>query len=307
MHPKNFVICDVEKEYARNLMQAIGARKELGFQMHLFQELEQLETFAEQKKIHIMLLGEEYPANERKAIQAEERYVLMKGEGAELLPGEKGIYKYQSVDMILTGILEDSMDKEELVRRRGNKEGKLIGVYSPIHRIGKTKFALQLGKDLAKAGPTLYLNLEEYSGGNYYFPDNAGHNLEDILFYIRQEKGNLGLRISAMAGQIQELDYISPMPVTQDLRAVEEGEWMKLFEEIFANCIYQTLVLDLGDSIKGLFGILRACHTVYTPYTEDSISQAKLCQYSENLRRTGYEDVLEHTVQKKMEIKAGEC
>lgn len=307
MHPKNFVICDVEKEYARNLMQAIGARKELGFQMHLFQELEQLETFAEQKKIHIMLLGEEYPANEREAIQAEERYVLMKGEGAELLPGEKGIYKYQSVDMILTGILEDSMDKEELVRRRGNKEGKLIGVYSPIHRIGKTKFALQLGKDLAKAGPTLYLNLEEYSGGNYYFPDNAGHNLEDILFYIRQEKGNLGLRISAMAGQIQELDYISPMPVTQDLRAVEEGEWMKLFEEIFANCIYQTLVLDLGDSIKGLFGILRACHTVYTPYTEDSISQAKLCQYSENLRRTGYEDVLEHTVQKKMEIKAGEC
>lgn len=306
MHPKNFVICDVEKEYAKNLMHAVSARKELGFQMHLFQELGHLKEFARQKKVHIMLLGEGFPASEREAIQAEERYVLVKGDGTELLPGEREIYKYQSVDKILSCILEESMDKEELVRRKGNKEGKLIGVYSPIHRIGKTKYAMQLGKEMAKTGPALYLNMEEYSGGNFYFPENGGHNLEDLLYYIRQEKGNLGLRISAMAGQMQDLDYVLPMPVTQDLRAVKEEEWLKLFQEIFANCIYQTVILDLGDCIKGLFGILRACHTVYTPYTDDNISQAKLRQYTENLRRTGYEDVLEHTVQKRMDIKAGE-
>ena len=33
-------------------------------------------------------------------------------------------------------------------------EGELIGVYSPIHRIGKTRFAIELGK-----------RLEPYDGG----------------------------------------------------------------------------------------------------------------------------------------------
>lgn len=44
MHQKNFVICDQEADYARNLMQMIGGRKELGFQMHMFQKLEPLKN-----------------------------------------------------------------------------------------------------------------------------------------------------------------------------------------------------------------------------------------------------------------------
>lgn len=303
MHPKNFVICDVEKEYARNLMQAVSARRELGFQMHLFQSLEHLEAFSKKKDIHILLLGEEFPAEKRQGICAEERYVLVKGNEKDLLPEEKGIYKYQSVDSILTSILEESMDREELGYRRSTIEGQLIGVYSPVHRIGKTKFALELGKELSKSGPTLYLNLEEYSGGSYYFPDQTGQNLGDLLYYIRQEKGNLGLRVSAMTGKLGELNYIAPMPVIQDLREVEKEEWLKLCEEILANCIYKNVILDLGDGIKGLYPILRACQTVYTLYPEDPVSQAKLSQYTENLRLMGFEDVLEHTVLKKVQVK----
>ena len=306
MHPKNFVICDVEKEYARNLMQAISARKELGFQMHLFQNLEHLEAFSKKKEIHILLLGEDYPAGKRKEICANVRYVLVKGEEKGLLPDEKGIYKYQSADMILTRILEDSMDGGELLRHKEGRGGQLIGIYSPVHRIGKTRFALELGKELSKEGPVLYLNLEEYSGMDYYFPQNTGHNLGDLLYYIRQDKGNLGLRISAMAGQTGGLDYVAPIPVIQDLRAVGEEEWLRLFEEIFSNCMYKHVILDLGDGIRGLYPILRACRTVYTLYTDDPVSQAKLRQYSENLRVTGFEDVLEHTVQKKVQVKAGD-
>ena len=305
MHPKNFVICDVEKEYARNLMQAVGARRELGFQMHLFQSLEHLEAFSKKKKIHILLLGEEFPIDKRQEICADERYVLVKGKEKELLSGEKGIYKYQSVDAILAQILEESMDKGELGYGRETKDGQLIGIYSPIHRIGKTKFALELGKELLKDGPVLYLNLEEYSGGGFYFPEQTGQNLGDLLYYIRQEKGNLGLRISTMAGQIGEMDYITPMPVIQDLREVEEEVWLKLLREVFSNCIYKTVILDLGDGIKGLFPVLRNCQTVYTLYTDDPVSLAKLQQYTENLRLMGFEDVLEHTVQKKVQMKAG--
>ena len=65
--------------------------------------------------------------------------------------------------------------------------------------------------------------------------------------------------------------------------------------------------MDLGDSIRGLYRILRECQTVYTLYMDDPLSMAKLAQYTENLRQTGYEDVLEHTVQKKIQLEAGGC
>lgn len=307
MHPKNFVICDAEQEYADSLMQAIGLRKELGFQMHSFQNPKQLEEFSEQKTIHILLIGEEYPASQRKKIKAEERYVLVKGEETNLLPKEKAILKYQSSDRILNDILREEGYGEPVVKReRWQGPGKLIGIYSPVHRIGKTKFALELGKDLAKTGPVLYLNLEEYSGGNYYFPENTGQNLGDLLYYIRQESGNLGFRISAMAGRVGDMDYVAPMTVMQDLRAVEGNEWLRLVETIFSQTIYQSVILDLGDSVQGLYQILRECQSVYTLYGDDFISQAKLKQYSENLRMTGFEDVLEHTIQRKIRLKAGE-
>ncbi|MGC4018777.1 MAG: hypothetical protein QM793_05830 [Muricomes sp.] len=307
MHPKNFVICDVEQEYAGNLVRAIGARKELDFQTHLFHDLESLEEFSRQKNIHIMLLGQDYPVERRQEIKADKRYVLVKGDGKGLLSQEKGIYKYQSCDMILSCIFEEITDEEGVTRKNRNaSNGKLIGIYSPIHRIGKTKFAMSLGEDFAKDGSVLYLNLEEYSGCSHYFPENESYNLGDLLYYIRQEKGSLGLRISAMAGRVGRLDYISPIPVIQDLRSVKEEEWIKLFEEIFANCIYGTIILDLGDGVDGLYSILRMCYTVYTPYIEDAVSQAKMGQYVNNLRQTGYEDVLEHTIQKKMETRAGE-
>lgn len=307
MHPKNFVICDAEQEYAENLLHAISLRKELGLQMHLFQNLEQLETFSRKKAIHILLLGEDFPVEKREEIRAKERYVLVKGEAGALLADEKAVFKYQSSDQILSCVLEEGPYGEGgFCKDRSAGAGKLIGIYSPVHRIGKTKFAIELGKDLAKTGPVLYLNLEEYSGGDYYFQESSGQNLSDILYYVRQEKGNLGFRISAMAGRIGEMDYVSPIPVIQDLRMVEEAEWLKLFETIFSQTMYKSVILDLGDGVNGLYRILRECQTVYTLYGDDFISQAKLKQYSENLRQTGFEDVLEHTVQRKVRLKVGE-
>lgn len=98
-----------------------------------------------------MLIGEEYSQEERLEIPAAERFVLVKAEGRYLADEEKELYKYQSVDQILTKVLELSVDKERAVAKTLRKtRGSLIGVYSPIHRIGKTKYALELGKELAE-------------------------------------------------------------------------------------------------------------------------------------------------------------
>ena len=303
MHPRNFVVFDVEKEYARNLVEAFSARKELGFQLYLFRDLERLKEFSKEKRIQILLMCEEIPPEDRKTIQAEERFVLVKGDEYSLESDEKEIYKYQSSDMILSKILEKQYHHSG-EERNYQIDGQLIGIYSPVHRIGKTRFALELGKKIAQEKSVLYLNLEEYSGMEYYFPEKNENNLGDLIYFVRQDKEGIGMRISSMTNQMEGVDYIAPMPVIQDLHEIGEEEWMDLFQEIFSHCIYRTIILDLGDAVRGLYQILRQCHTVYTLHGADQLSRAKIKQYTENLRILGFTDVLEHTILK--EISAGE-
>ena len=67
-----------------------------------------------------------------------------------------------------------------------------------------------------------------------------------------------------MTGQIGNMDYIRPIPVVQDLQAVTAEEWLQLFEQIVEKSIYEVLILDLGDSVNGLFSILEKCDSVHT-------------------------------------------
>ena len=53
--------------------------------------------------------------------------------------------------------------------------------------------------------------------------------------------------------------------------------------------IYEVLILDLGDSVNGLFSILEKCDSVHTLSIEEPAAKAKLQQYTENLLRTGHE------------------
>jgi hypothetical protein len=181
------------------------------------------------------------------------------------------------------------------------RQGKVIGIYSPIHRIGKTKFAIQLGREMAKQESVLYLSLEPFAKGGYFEEKEEG-DLSNLLYFGSQENQNLGLCISVMAGQLGKLDYIKPMPFMEDLYRVEVRQWKELLNKILEHSIYQTIILDMSDGMKDLFEILDFCDTVYTLYIEEPIAMGKLKQYTDNLIKTGYDSVLEHTVQKKVKL-----
>jgi len=331
LQQKNFVICDTEIGYASNFLEMVAQKKGTQVNLHLFQELEDVAEFSHQHHIHYLVIDERFPPQEREEIPGEKRFVWIKEQGGQLLENEVGVEKYQSIEKSLQQIFAAKLDKmtgqrgyeearpkgkiEERGKRKGNGEGgesirerteidypakgRVIGVYSPIHRIGKTQFALELGKELSKKEPVLYLNLEGYAGSTY-FQEHQEQDLASLLYYARQETGNLGLKISMLAGQIGRLDYIEPITVVQDLQSVQGNEWKELCEQILRQCIYEVIILDLGDGIQGLYDILAYCDTVYTPYIEEPTALSKLKQYTDNLIRTGYEVVLEHTIQKKM-------
>ena len=66
---------------------------------------------------------------------------------------EVPIYKYQPGDQILAEMIRQcSMsgdEKQIFLKITGKKNCRVIAVYSPVRRIGKTTYAIRLGRKLA--------------------------------------------------------------------------------------------------------------------------------------------------------------
>lgn len=307
----HLVICDVYSSYAENLLRILAERLPDGYEFHLFYDLEKLKAFSERASADLLLIGEEFPEEERQKIAAGKKFLLT-GIRDGPVCGEIPVFRYQPADGIIAAIFSEKRRTEEPGEKNSSQpSGKkqrqvrtavkgLIGVYSPIHRIGKTRFSLRLGKQLAEKTEVLYLNLEGYSGEDYYFTETPQMDLGDLIYFMRQENSSTGIRISTMVGRMDGMDYIMPMRHEQDLRSVRGEEWIRILDMILEKCLYEVIILDLGDSIDGLYDILKKCARVYTPYIEEGAAAAKMEQYEKNLRAAGYGEILDRTVKKKM-------
>lgn len=298
MSEKNIVICDREINYAQNLMENIVERKEFAVKVYVCSTWENVKMLSKETTIHILIVDEECAKKDRRGVRAEQTVVLTTGSSTETYPNENCVYKYQCVDQILSEILETYFEKtnENMMKSLKKKSVKVYAVYSPIHRAGKTRFAVAFGREMARRRKTLYLNLEEYFGFGGMFEQPASGNLGDVLYYTKQENSNFGIRLGMMVKTIEELEYIPPMPVNLDLKEVTWEEWKNLLKQIMENSLYEVIVLDIGESVQGIFQMLGLCDRIYMPILEDAISQGKLRQYEEMLQRMQLYSLTEKTV-----------
>lgn len=259
--------------------------------------MDMVERLLEIGQIKVLLISEEIPYEKRRQIFKGKRIILTRSSCADLGEEETELRKYQSVDVISAEILRAFQETSEtplpFVKR---KKGRLIAVYSPIHRIGKTTFALKLGKRMAEKENVLYLNLETYAGMGGYFRDENIQNLSHLLYYAKQDQDDISVRIASMVKRMGNLDYIPPMQVWTDLRSVESKEWMSFFEKLSEQSIYDVIILDMGNNVENVFDMLGICDVVLLPYTNDVYGDAKLKQYKYMIHVLGYQELERRTL-----------
>ena len=297
MSDKNVVICDREIRYANGLGENISEREDLAVKVYVCSSFEHVLELEQAKKIHIFIVDEEITYAQRTQIGANQVFVLARGKVADLGEEEWAIGKYQCADEIIRQVFEFYVDrtKENVMRCMNKERARLVAVYSPIHRVGKTTFALALGRECAKSKKVLYLNLEEYAGMEVSQDTNM--NLGDLLYYLRQGNGNLGIRLQAAVKEDEGLDVVPPIPVVLDLKEVTWEEWDALITQLLENSLYEMVVLDVGESVQGLFPLLELCDRVYMPVLDDEISRRKVKQYQDNVEQLKLEKLKRITYQ----------
>lgn len=287
MREKNLVICDEEIRYADSLGENISRHEELSVKVYVCSNLENAIQLSKEKQIHIFVVDEKYAYEERRKVPANHIFILGRSKIADLQEEEHALLKYRCADEIIRELFEvyTEKTKDDLFDISKKESAKILSVYSPIHRVGKTEFAIALSRECAKRKKTLYINLEEYAG--FEGADENGGNLGDLLYYMKQGNENLGMRLQAIVSQRDGVDYLLPIPMALDLKEISKNEWIGLLEQIRENSIYECVVLDVGESVQGLYSLLERCDRVYMPVLQDAISERKIKRYESNVERLG--------------------
>lgn len=307
MSSRNLVICDPEEGYAQALALYLIQKKELALEVQVCSDFRELKELSEKTKIHLLLLSDVYEEEDRTVAGAQKVFLLSAGGKQKVQTDETILYKYQSGDKLVEEMLnacDQQEDTEIFRRRRRNTYGKVIGVFSPVHRIGKTSYALRLGEELAAAGNVLYLNLEIYGGIGGHFEEGS-QTIADVLYYMRQERGNVGAILATTVKHRRNLDYLLPMPVAEDMKNVQACEWTALVNLILEQSIYDTLILDIDEGIPEVYQLLKICTEIHLLSKADVYAEAKIRQFENELEILGHEDILKRIIRKEQHDRSG--
>ena len=292
---KVMVLCDTEEEYAQLMTEYLRRHKNVPWDVHTYTDMEEL--FQKEAPSPAMLVVAESAYTEALWNLQPVRLVVLSETGLLRWENLHYVEKYQQAENVIKKLLEIYMEIADtgLARLSVGCRTVFVGNYSPVHRSMQTSLALSLGQLLARRHPTLYLNFEHFAGFPQLVAQGQALDMADLLYFLNAQKERFQLRLQSMLKQIGNLDYVPPMKSGQNLLTVTTQEWLGLFQKIGELGTYEYVILDLSESMQGLFEILRLCARVYTTIREDRIAQCKLLQYEHLLGLCEYGDVLEKT------------
>ena len=288
---KIFAICDLDRLYVKNLMQYINNRQSLPLKLQAFTSTELLKEYAGKHEIELLLISTEAMDEEILKLPIG-RIVLLTEDGMVEVKGFPSVNRYQASGSLVREVMQHYGAGNMTIALAAAKLAttRLIGVYSPIKRCGKTSFALALAESYAKKNKVLYVNLEDFSGFREMLSRDYRMDISDLIYFYREEKDSAIARAEQMAEKLGNIDYLPPAACPADIRAVRTDEWREWLL-LLLQSRYDVIIVEPGEFVEGLEEILSLCDKIYVPTLEDKISRAKIADYETYLILSGWESL----------------
>ena len=204
---KMMAVYDTDPVYAERLSDYVN-RKEKGiFFAQAFTSREKLMDFAKGNEIDVLLSGEPVDSGEVSGIPSHQKIYLT--EDREKRTGQE-IYKYQSGDDIIREVMAvycELPGMEPALSALLGKRKRLIGVFSPVGRCGKTCLALAIGLLLAKEEKVLFVSLDTFTGFTELINEPWKRDLSDLIYYYKLGRFN-GIRLNAVTYYLGDLAWL---------------------------------------------------------------------------------------------------
>lgn len=291
---KIMAVYDEDPFYAERLSDYVN-RKEKGiFAAQAFTSRERLKEFAKEHEIDVLLTGAQETDGISGMESVQKIYLSEEQKGQEADNGPQ-IYKYQSGDDIIREVMAVYCEIPEAKAEFPGlfqKEKRIIGVYSPVGRCGKTSLALAVGQVLAKEEKLLFVTLDTFTGFTGLLDEQWKRDLSDLIYYYKQGRFK-GIRVNSVIYYLGDMAWLPPIRFPDDYNQITAEEMAGLLLKISEESGYKTIVLDIGNYGRQVLPILEICQVIYMPVKEDMISRAKIEEFEQYVDDCGKKKVKE--------------
>ena len=286
MNARTMLICCREKEYARRLAEYIAGKKEYMVRVHYCDQIETGRSLSQSTGVDYLLIDNSFAPEERRQIACRRCFCLTEHPHESAGEGETPVFKFQPAGKLTEQVFSDCADDPAITVRSEGKKTRVAGFFSPVGRCGQTELALAVGRRLAADDAVLYLNLCPYAAGECFDGDGAAQ-LEDLVYFVRQDAPNIGLRLQNMTGQKDGVEYLKPFVSCSDLKETEGEVWLKMLDELAGAGRYGAILLDLSPCLQRAENLLEVCTDIYMPVLPDKKSKEKEAAFLEELKKAG--------------------
>jgi len=279
--------------YSRCFSEYISHRKNALIDIQIFTSIESIRQYIADNVINILLVGQELVNEISGSSHVEKIIVLTEGNCVGEYTQYPVIFKYQSVEVIIKEVFNIIADDESISEcgpkyLRSSKE--LIGLFSPFGGSSISMFSLQLAKQLIRVKKTLYINLEAFDGhdmrkdGNEYV-----RGMSEVVFYIRQNKGKLGMKIQSLIQNYDSCDCLFPVDDYRDLYSMTDKDMTRLVNVLSEETDYDTIIFDIGYLGESSLSLMKMCDKLILPKVENGVQRNKQEAFERLLVREGME------------------
>ena len=287
-------IYDLDEVYANSLMKYINQKQNMPFKATAFTNKEALEEYLQDNHIDILLVDYNL-YDEYLELEDVSKIIFLVEDDCQQFKDYSYIYKFQSSENIIRKILdyfaELNISKTGSIAKRNGT--KIVGVYSPIKKPEQTVFAFTVGQVLAECGSTLYINMDEFTAFDKIYHQNYQGDLSDLMYYFKQNKDTVAIKLKAIVNTVNTLDYVPPLKYSRDLRTMETTKWIELLETIMATGMYENIVIDIGNVVEDITSLIEFCDKIYVPMENSYMYKMKVGEFEEFLLRSEASELID--------------
>lgn len=278
----NIVMADSDELYLNKITNYL-LEKASDFEICSFTSKESMIKFITDKgnKIDVIAFSEDLLNDAISAANISVKILLTDGSYTDIKDFEI-LNKYQKAEKFVNDIRMIYADKTGHIEavKTGNKNTKIVGVYSPVGGCGKTTISIALAMAIAKRGNRVfYFNCEVINSTTDLFNNAPSGNMSEVYLAMKTKGANAELKIIANKYEdpTTNITYINPAESTLELNELSISELKSLTEILGKISQFDVVIVDFDSSFdERKMEILSVCDDILMPFSPDLLSINKM-------------------------------
>ena len=268
------LICSCDREYADRLSAYIWKKWGSHFEVRAYTRAETVEDYFSGACADIVLMTEDfYKSTEGRSAREgfpEGLTFLLTEEREVEAAGVEAIFRYSNTDSIIERLARAYTER---FGKREDEGCRVIAVYSPVKRSGRTSYAIRLAKEAGQRAASVFITFEDICG-HRELEEKTGLS---ELFYEYAAKGELSesLPEPPEEGTV----FIAPAACPEDIRLAGPENAAGIIAGIRDSGKYRTVIIDVGDGLRDELPVLAEATEIHIPIGfpgADAVCERKL-------------------------------